>query len=74
MRRAVNTVVVANRLKELNEGFELYLKKRQNDEPDFPIHPGQDRVKATVADWETGKPFAHFYEVGDLVSQHLGLV
>ena len=73
IRRAVNTVVVANRLKELNEGFEHYLKKRRGDEPNFSIRPGQRRTKSKSDDSTTGKPFSHFYTIGDLVGAHATL-
>jgi calcium/calmodulin-dependent protein kinase I len=71
IRKAVNAVVVANRLKELNEGFEHYLKKRQDDQPNFSIHPGQRTVKQATDDSESGKPFAEFYQMGTLVSSIL---
>ena len=67
IRRAVNTVVVANRLKDLNEGFEHYLKKRRDEAPNFSIHPGARRAKSISDDSKTGQPFSHFYTIGELV-------
>ena len=67
IRKAVNTVVVANRMKELNEGFEHYLKNRRNEAPNFSIHPGQRNNKSRTEDSATGEPFSHYYTIGELV-------
>lgn len=73
IRKAVNTIKVANRLKDLNEGFDAYLKKRRDDQPKYSIRPSgahaQTRVSILqVEDSGTGKPFSHFYSVGEMVS------
>ena len=67
IRKAVNAVVVANRLNDLNEGFTQYLRRRRDDEPNFSIHPGQRRTASIADDSTSGEPFSEFYTVGDLV-------
>jgi hypothetical protein len=54
-------------MKELNEGFEHYLKNRRNEAPHFFIHPGQQNMKSETKDSATGEPFSHFYTIGELV-------
>lgn len=71
MRKALNTIVVANRLNELNEGFRHYLEKRQADEPKFTHFSSLQRPSMLIQDdSKSGKPFTHFYDLGDLVSFH----
>jgi serine/threonine protein kinase len=67
IRRAVNTVVVANRMKDLNEGFALYLKNRSDEKPKFSMHPAK-KCMLMVDESRSGKPFSDFYEMGELVS------
>eukprot|EP00545_Synedropsis_sp_CCMP1620_P013214 CAMPEP_0119011510 /NCGR_PEP_ID=MMETSP1176-20130426/5724_1 /TAXON_ID=265551 /ORGANISM="Synedropsis recta cf, Strain CCMP1620" /LENGTH=1102 /DNA_ID=CAMNT_0006964353 /DNA_START=51 /DNA_END=3359 /DNA_ORIENTATION=+ len=69
IRRAVNTVVVANRMKDLNEGFALYLKNRQEEQPKFSMHPNSRKSVMMVDESTSGKPFSQFYEVGELLGQ-----
>ena len=73
IKAAVNALVAANRLKELNDGFNKYLQKRRNEDAHLSIHPAMSRMpgKSIVMkdDSESGKPFADFYKVGELVSR-----
>lgn len=70
IKAAVNALVVANRLKDLNDGFNKYLEKRRNEEAYFSINPATQNNKSIVQkdDSETGRPFLDFYEIGEMVS------
>jgi len=70
MKKALNTVIVANRLAELNEGFKHYLENRQADEPKFSIFPSVHRQSILIEDdSKSGKPFSYFYDIGDLLGE-----
>ena len=66
---AINTVVVANRLQDLNEGFNKYLEHKRGDEPTFKVRQSMNpNGKVPKLDSEEGKPFDTFYSLGELVS------
>ena len=69
LKAAVNTVVVANRLQVLSEGFNKYLEHKRGDEPTFKVRQSMNpNAKVPKLDSEEGKPFDTFYSLGELVS------
>ena len=69
MKAAVNTMVVANRLQDLNEGFNKYLEHKRGHEPTFKVRQSMNpNAKVPKLDSEEGKPFDTFYSLGELVS------
>jgi serine/threonine protein kinase len=68
MKKAVNAIKAANRLKELNEGFNLYLEKRRKEYTKFSVVPSRQVSLIQGDDSASGKPFSHFYKLGELVS------
>ena len=50
----------------LNDGFTEYLEKRKEDNAENKIAKKTKKTREEfVEDSKTGKPFEHFYEIGD---------
>jgi len=73
MRTAVNTLMVANRMKQLNDDFSTYLEKRRGDSivSHFSYMTGATKSGHVryVEDSPSGKPFSHFFKVGELLGE-----
>eukprot|EP00980_Cylindrotheca_fusiformis_P030852 scaffold25517_cov181-Cylindrotheca_fusiformis.AAC.1 len=65
-RAGIQTLITANRVKMLNDGFAEYLEKRKNDNAENKIkQKKEDRGERFVEDSLTGQPFEDFYDIGD---------
>jgi len=70
LKAAVNTVVVANRLQVLSEGFNKYLEHKRGDEPTFKVRQSMNpNAEVPKLDSEEGKPFDTFYSLGELLGE-----
>lgn len=67
LRAGIATLITANRVKQLNDGFSEYLekKKEQNAENKIAKRKEQKREERFVEDSLTGQPFEDFYEIGE---------
>lgn len=69
MKTAIATLITANRVKMLNDGFTEYLEKRKEDDVANKIaKKGAGRKRRNedfVEDSQTGRPFEDFYDIGD---------
>eukprot|EP00934_Nitzschia_sp_Nitz4_P002244 Nitzschia sp. Nitz4//scaffold89_size161592//6593//10007//NITZ4_002359-RA/size161592-snap-gene-0.130-mRNA-1//1//CDS//3329559559//2244//frame0 len=65
-RAAIGTLITANRVKMLNDGFTEYLEKRKEDSAETKItKKNRKNEERFVEDSATGQPFDDFYEIGD---------
>mmetsp|Transcript_11380 Transcript_11380/g.32664 ORF Transcript_11380/g.32664 Transcript_11380/m.32664 type:complete len:1038 (-) Transcript_11380:211-3324(-) len=62
MKKAVNTLITANRVKDLNNTFKEYTEKRKDQSVSQKMKK-KDKERF-VEDSLTGKPFDEFYEIG----------
>jgi len=75
IKAAINTLMAANRLKQLNDDFSTYLDKRRKDSvvSHFSYMTGGTRgTLATVQfkpDGPSGKPFSNFYIIGAMLGE-----
>ena len=66
LRAGIKTLITANRVKMLNDGFTEYLEKRKQDNTENIIkQKREEREEIFVEDSITGQPFEDFYEIGD---------
>jgi serine/threonine protein kinase len=62
----LSQLVMANRVKMLNDGFKEYLDKHKEDNAENKIaKKAKKREERFVEDSTSGKPFEDFYEIGD---------
>ena len=70
LKAAINAVIAAHRLQDLNDDFKKYLKKKHAVEPTFHKEDSvYTNTKSQMVDSATGMPFGDFYLLGELVSQ-----
>ena len=68
-KAAINAVVAAHRLQDLNDDFKKYLEKERAVEPTFQKEDSvHTNTKSQMVDSATGMPFGDFYLLGELVS------
>jgi len=66
LRAGIATLITANRVKQLNDGFSEYLEKRKNENAENQIAKKKEtREERFVEDSLTGQPFEDFYEIGE---------
>lgn len=66
LRAAIGTLITANRVKLLNDGFTEYLEKRKEDKTENKMVKKQRKQEERfVEDSASGEPFESFYEIGD---------
>ena len=68
LKAAAKAIMGTDRLQKLNNDFDSYLKKRDDDTSVFTTtNKAMRQTERTVQDSATGLPFEHFYRVGDTV-------
>jgi hypothetical protein len=68
VQAAAQTVMATDRMRKLNEDFDSYLKKRDDDTCSvFTTRAMKQTEPRMVEDSATGKSFKHFYKLGDTV-------